>query len=47
MVSSFGVKTTNPDKQKLMEKGIPVQDEFAKQFGLTELLKEVRNAKKF
>ena len=46
MVSSFGVKATNPDKQKLMEKGVPVQDEFAKQFGLTELLTEVRNAKK-
>ncbi len=44
MVSSFGVKVTNPDKQKLMEKGVPVQDEFAKQFGLTELLTELRKA---
>ena len=47
MVSSFDVKATNPDKNILKEKGEPVQDAIAKQFGLTELLTEVRNAKKF
>lgn len=45
MVSSFAVKTTNPDKNILKQKGEPIQDSIAKQLHLTELLTEVRNAK--
>lgn len=45
MISKYGVTANPVDKTLFMERGKPVQDELAQEFGVVDLLEEIRSMK--